>query len=94
MRYKIQLAPSVAQSFTTLHPEIRQQLKSGLQELAKAPYSGKILQDELSDFSTYKIKRYRIIYKVSEKQQIIKIFMIGHRKGIYDLLTQLVRNNH
>lgn len=90
MSYRIQLAPTAAEAFISLHPEIRKQLRAGMKDLAENPYAGKILQNELSEFLTYRIKRYRIIYKIDSVAKLIKIYMIGHRADIYDLFSLFV----
>ena len=91
MKYRVQLAPSVAVTFKRFNPEIRKQLKVGLKELAGNPYAGKGLQDDLTEFRSYRIKRYRIIYTVEDGERLLKIYMIGHRREIYDLFSKFIR---
>ena len=90
MTYRIQLTPTAAEAFCCLHPEVRKQLKTGMMELANKPYSGKYLQNELYGFWTYKIKRYRIIYKIDNNNKLLKVYMIGHRRDIYNLFSELI----
>ena len=88
---QVKLAPTVAEVFRCLHPEIRKQLKTGMMELAEKPYNGKFLQNELSGFWTYKIKRYRIIYKIDHNSKLLKVYMVGHRRDIYNLFSKLIQ---
>ncbi len=60
--YRVKLTPSAAQMFNNLHPIIKKQLKSILKGLYENPYLGKALQDELIDFRSLKMKRYRAIF--------------------------------
>ena len=92
MKYRVQLAPTATDAFKGLHPEIRSQLKAGLKELANNPFAGKELQNELAEFRSHRIKRYRIIYRVHNSENLLKVFMIGHRKEIYDLVSEFSRS--
>ena len=92
-KWKIRFTPEAARLLSKLHPESKKLIKSALQELLQAPYSGHDLQEELSGFKSFKSKRYRIIYRVNEEQYVIEVYYVGHRKDIYEqfrrLLTQL-----
>ena len=91
MRCRVQLALTAAEAFKRLNPEIRKQLKLGLKELADNPYAGKELQDELTEFRSYRIKRYRIVYSIHDGGRILKVYMVGHRREIYDLFSEFLR---
>jgi len=39
---------------------------------------------------TYRIRRHRIIYRIEETGKLLKVYMIGHRAEIYDLLSLLM----
>ncbi len=93
MRYRVLLAHTAAEVFKHLHPEIRKQMKAGLKELADDPYAGKELHDDLSEFRSYRIKRYRIVYTIHhDSENLLKIYMIGHRKEIYDLVSGFIQS--
>lgn len=87
--YKIQLSPTAAASYGRLHPEIKSQVRAALKELGRNPFAGKELQHELAQFRTLRIRRYRVIYRV-DADKVIKIFMVGHRREIYELMAELV----
>lgn len=88
--YRVRLTSTCAAIFSDLHPKIKTQLKSSLKELYKKPYLGKSLRDELIDFRSLKMKRYRAIYQVNEKDKEIIIFAIGHRKNIYESINRFI----
>lgn len=79
VRYRVQLAPGAVESFLSLNPVIRKQLKAGLKELASNPYAGKELQDDLAKFRNYWIKRYRIAYAVVDGEKTLKAYAILDR---------------
>ena len=91
--FKIRFTHEAARLLSKLHPENKRLIKAALQELRQSPYSGDELQQELSGLKSYKIKRYRVLYDVNEKEKVIQIYYIGHRRDVYEqfrvLLTEL-----
>ena len=87
---RIRLTPEAARLLSKLHPESKKLIKSALLELRQAPYSGNDLQEELSGFKSYRSKRYRILYRVNEEEQVIEVYYIGHRKDIYEQFKRLL----
>ena len=87
---KIRFTPEAARLFSKLHPENKKLIKSALQELRQAPYSGHDLQEELSGFKSFKSKRYRIFYKVNEEEHRVEVYFIGPRKDIYEQFKRLL----
>jgi len=75
--------------FTTLHPDIKKQIRATLKTLYTAPYLGKSLQGELNLLRSLKMKRYRAIYQVNNENRTIIVYAIGHRKEIYEIVTEL-----
>ena len=67
-----------------LHPVIKSQIRTGLRAILKNPYSGKALKEELQGLRSYRVKRYRIIYRVRLSEQQIDIIAIGPRRIIYE----------
>ena len=92
MPYTVKFTKTVAKKVSTLHPDIKKQLRSAIKKISKEPYSGKELQEELSDFLSYRFKRYRIIYQVIETDKVIIVYMFGHRRDVYELFSELVNN--
>lgn len=53
--------------------------------LARAPTKlGQSLSGPLKGFWRYGIGDFRVIYRVSEKEILITVVRIGHRKNVYD----------
>jgi addiction module RelE/StbE family toxin len=90
MSFKIRFTHEAARLFSKLHPENKKLIKLALYELSKAPYSGHNLQEELAGFKSYRSKRYRILYKINEVENIIEVYFIGHRKDIYEQFRRLL----
>ena len=88
MTYSIKLIPVAASYIRKLHPQNKKLIRASLLELAQHPYSGKELQEELTGFWSYKPKRFRIIYRISDIEKTIFVFFVGHRKEVYELFTE------
>jgi len=82
--YKIKFTPEAARLTAKLHPDNKKMIKTGLKTLQENPNIGGNLQEELSGFKSYKLKRYRIIYRMIEDENIINIYYIGHRRDVYE----------
>lgn len=71
------------------HPELKKKVKSGLRALVADPFAGKALRDELKGLRSFRIGRFRIIYRTSGKS--IEIAAIGPRKTIYEETLKAIR---
>jgi mRNA interferase RelE/StbE len=87
---KIRFTPEAAVLFSKLHPENKKLIKFALNELRQSPHSGHDLQEELSGFKSYRMKRYRILYKLNDEEDVIEVYYIGHRKDIYEEFRRLL----
>jgi len=73
-----------------LHPDIKRKIKAGLKEIALNPQSGKVLKDELKGLRSYRLGRYRIVYR--EAASFLEIIAVGEREKIYeDTVKKLLR---
>jgi len=88
---KIRLTPEAARFVAKLHPENRKIIRQALDEIRRNPHSGYDLQEELSGFKSFRSKRYRIIYKVDEVGHSIDVYLVGHRRDVYEQLGLLLR---
>jgi mRNA interferase RelE/StbE len=55
------------------------------------PAIGEPLQRILEDLWTFRVRRYRIVYAVDRAARLIRIFAVGHRRGIYEEVAARVR---
>ena len=72
------------------HPQLKSKIKAGLQHIVAEPESGKSLKDELEGLKSYRISRFRIIYRKSSKK-IIDVVAIGPRKTIYEETYRIIK---
>jgi mRNA interferase RelE/StbE len=86
---RLKLPSEVAGLIRSLHPKLKRKIRSALDEILKAPASGKQLRDELSAYRSFRVGKIRIIYR--EKDGIIEIVAVGRREVIYYETTLLLR---
>lgn len=87
---RVRFTPEAGALLAKFHPENKKQIKAAIKELRQDPDAGGDLQEELSGFKSYKSKRYRIIYKLNEAENVIEIYYVGHRRDVYDQFRRLL----
>ena len=87
---RLKFTPEAARLLAKLHPEGKRLIKAGLDKLRQSPYVGDDLQQELSGFKSYKIKRYRVLYDIDEEQELIQVYYVGHRRDVYEQFRDLL----
>lgn len=91
--YRLLIADHAASALRTLHPHIKKKLKTAFRSIIDDPYSGKALVDELAGLRSYRVSRFRIIYRVMQKKQI-EVVAVGPRDRIYEETYRLVSKQH
>lgn len=69
---------------------MRAAIRTGIDELMKAPLAGHELQFELSGFRSFRVTRYRIIYRINEEESCIEIHYVGPRRDVYESFRELL----
>jgi len=72
-----------------MHPHLKNKIKGSLQTIVAEPHSGKPLKEELAGLRSFQVSRFRIIYRISKKQQI-EVGAIGPRERIYDETYRII----
>ncbi len=91
---RLTFTPEAAKLLSRLHPESKKFIKEGLTELRQNPHLGDDLQQELSGFKSYKIRRYRILYDLNEEEGVIQVYYVGHRRDVYEQFRDLLSDLH
>lgn len=58
-------------------------IKAIKDKLPNNPYSGKKLVGDLAPYYRLRVGDYRVVYEVKERQVVITVIRIRHRKDIY-----------
>jgi mRNA interferase RelE/StbE len=81
--FKLKVPDPVASLVRGLHPELKARVKKALGLILDDPAIGKPLRDELSGLRSFRVGRFRIVYRVAESERRIEIVATGPRKSIY-----------
>jgi mRNA interferase RelE/StbE len=79
---KLRIPDDVAALVRNLHPHLKQKIRSALQAIVSDPRAGKALRDELSGLRSFRVSRFRIVYRISVGRKL-EIVAIGPRDRIY-----------
>jgi mRNA interferase RelE/StbE len=88
---RLKMSDETAELVRALHPELKRKIKAALQSILSDPLSGKVLRDELEGLQSYKVGKFRVVYKTATDKGIIEIVAIGPRKTIYEETLRLLK---
>jgi len=91
-KYELLYSETSRKLILKLHPRLKPVIKSKIESIREDPYIGKPLERELSGYLSVRTNRYRIIYKILEDKRVIQIYHVGHRRDIYELFGEEIRN--
>ncbi|OQW58830.1 MAG: cytotoxin [Nitrospira sp. ST-bin4] len=89
--FRTDLPPHVAEVIRSLHPDLKRSIKSAVRAIATDPACGEPLKRELNGLRKYRVRRFRIVYAVDQKTRVIRLMAVGHRRHVYDELTERLR---
>jgi len=90
LQLKLRVPVKIVTLIRGCHPKLKRKIRAGLQHIVTEPESGKSLKDELEGLKSYRISRFRIIYRISSKK-IIDVVAIGPRKTIYEETYRIIK---
>ena len=82
--------PEAVRLIATLPPEIKKLVRSSIDTLLEKPHTGSELTGELEGYRSLKAKRYRIIYRLNDAENSVEIYLVGHRRDVYETLRSLL----
>jgi len=89
--HKLRLPDDIVQLVRGMHPRLKKKLKASLQAILSEPHSGKALKDELVGLRSFRVSRFRIVYKISSNKKEIEIVAIGPRDRIYEETFRIIK---
>ena len=87
---RLRMPEETADFIRSLHPEIKRRVRAALKTILSDPDIGKSLRHELQGLKSFKVGRFRIIYR-KPSRGIIDIVAIGPRKYIYEETYRLIK---
>ncbi|OGW43584.1 MAG: hypothetical protein A2Y66_02265 [Nitrospirae bacterium RBG_13_41_22] len=88
--YKLRLPDDLAELIRTMHPDLKKKVKTSLQTILSDPNTGKSLRNELAGLYSFRVSRFRVIYRIASSKQI-EIVAIGPRERIYEETYRLLK---
>ena len=87
---RVRLTSEAARLIAKLPPEIKQLIRSAIDDLRQDPRKGAELAGDLAGYRSLKSRRYRIIYRLNEEERALDIYHVGHRRDVYESLRALL----
>ncbi len=89
----LRLTPEAHALYRHLSTEVKRHIKCALREIVRDPLAGKALQAELSGYRSYRILRYRIVYRFNEAENMLEVIHFGYRSHIYEKLKAMLNSS-
>ena len=86
--YKLRVANDVAILLAHLHPDLKRKVRAALETILADPHTGKALKDELQGLRSFRIGKFRLIYRLRHRQ--VDLIAFGARNRIYEETYRLV----
>jgi mRNA interferase RelE/StbE len=81
--YRLRLPDEIVKLLRELHPDLKKKVRKALSTIMEDPYEGKALKDDLAGLRSFRVSRFRIVYRISSRKQIVRIvYRISSRKQI------------
>ena len=87
--YRLRIPDSIADLVRRMHPQLKRKIRYSLRLILDKPDDGNELRFELSGLRSFRVSRFRIIYRVRNKT--VEIVAIGPRANIYRETLQILR---
>jgi len=89
--FRPDIPPHVAEVIRHLAPDLKRSVKQALRALCSDPFSGEPLLKELEGLRKYRVRRFRIVYEIDREKRLLRIFAVGHRRGVYEQVADQLR---
>lgn len=76
--------PHVAAIVRRLPPDLKRSVQQALRALSADPGIGETLQRGLKGLRRYRVRRFRIVYRVDRTRRVLPVLAVGHRQTVYE----------
>lgn len=88
--FRIRVSSAVADDLRRLHPGLKRKVRAALDFIREDPSCGKALGEDLAGFRSFRVGRFRIVYRAGERR-VIDLIAVGPRRTIYEETARLLR---
>lgn len=85
------IPPAVEDILSELSPNLKSKIRAALEAIREEPHLGKALKDELRGLWSYRVSRYRIVYRIHHGRIEIQVIDVGPRNLIYERVLEALR---
>lgn len=90
---RLRIPEEVAALLRGLHPGIKRKARAAIAEILDDPEAGKPLREELSGLRSYRVGRWRIVYRCSARG-VVELVAVGPRSVIYEETLRLLKKEN
>lgn len=83
MTYRVRIKGSAAKSLRAIERQDRERLTRAIDRLADEPHAGGVLKGEFAGLRRIRVRVYRIVYEVHERELTILVVRVAHRREVY-----------
>ncbi|MBN2106708.1 MAG: type II toxin-antitoxin system RelE/ParE family toxin [Deltaproteobacteria bacterium] len=87
--YRLKLTEQTAAFIRSLHPDIKKKIRAGIEIIMHNPQRGKQLRQELARLCSFRVGKFRIVYRLASKT-VIELVAAGPRKTMYEETYKLL----
>lgn len=89
--WRVEVPPHVAEVIRHLPQDVKRGVKAAFRAVTADPTIGEPLRRDLEGLWKFRVRRYRVVYAVDRAARIVRIFAVGHRRGVYDEVAARIR---
>jgi mRNA interferase RelE/StbE len=90
--YRPVIAPAAAERIRHLPPELKRAVREAIRALSGDPALGEPLERELSKYRKFRVRRYRLVYRIDRAARTFTVVAVGHRRSVYEELAERIRS--
>jgi mRNA interferase RelE/StbE len=81
--YRVRIKGSAAKALRKIDRRDRERLVRAIDRLAEEPHAGGVLKGEFAGLRRIRFGTYRIVYEVHERELVVLVVRVAHRRGAY-----------
>jgi len=88
--YRLVVPKEIQELVRKMHPDLKKKVRASLEIIMSEPGSGKALMEELSELRSFRVRSFRMIYRIADAERI-ELVALGPRKRIYEETVRILR---
>ena len=89
--YRPIIPPHVGERMRHLSPDLKRGIREAIRAITIDPGRGEPLKRELQDYMKYRVRRFRIVYRVDHRAKTVAIMAVGPRRSVYEDVAGTIR---